>query len=155
MLAFTSFTLKFLQEKPELIPGVHIEIMLEGKKGMEYNTKGSDEQVPLWLSARLLALVDVPVSSIAVESIIQASSGSLEHQWEVGWSLASYIDGPQPLMDTTQAQVSSLSVFLFFFISCVNLFPLGQIHEWKKFLDSLHFREEMERRKLYTLMPSI
>ncbi|XP_028074797.1 glyoxysomal processing protease, glyoxysomal isoform X4 [Camellia sinensis] len=92
------------QEKPELIPGVHIEIMLEGKKGMEYNTKGSDEQVPLWLSARLLALVDVPVSSIAVESIIQASSGSLEHQWEVGWSLASYIDGPQPLMDTIQAQ---------------------------------------------------
>ncbi|CAL5411266.1 unnamed protein product [Camellia sinensis] len=92
------------QEKPELIPGVHIEIMLEGKKGMEYDTKGSDEQVPLWLSARLLALVDVPVSSIAVESIIQASSGSLEHQWEVGWSLASYIDGPQPLMDTIQAQ---------------------------------------------------
>lgn len=49
--------------------------------------------------------IDVPVSSTAVQSLIQATSGSMEHGWEVGWSLASSTDGPQPFMDAIQTQV--------------------------------------------------
>ena len=51
--------------------------------------------------------VDVPASSMAVQSLIQASSGSLENCWEVGWSLASYSDGPQTLKNAVQAGVFS------------------------------------------------
>ncbi|KAL6992534.1 hypothetical protein U1Q18_010644, partial [Sarracenia purpurea var. burkii] len=54
--------------------------------------------------------VDVPVSSSAVQSLIQASSGSLKHGWEVGWSLASYSDGPQSLNGAVQTQVEQSSM---------------------------------------------
>ncbi|XP_052202862.1 glyoxysomal processing protease, glyoxysomal isoform X2 [Diospyros lotus] len=93
------------QDKPNLIPGVQIDVMLEGRNRVEHETKGSNDQVPHWLSARLFALVDVPASSMAVQSLIQASSGSLENCWEVGWSLASYSDGPQTLKNAVQAGV--------------------------------------------------
>ncbi|XP_057471812.1 glyoxysomal processing protease, glyoxysomal isoform X1 [Actinidia eriantha] len=92
------------QHKPELIPGAQIDIVVEGKKWVENEAKSSDERVPHWLSARLLALVEVPVTSSAIQSLIEASSASLEHGWEVGWSLASYNDGPQPLADARQSQ---------------------------------------------------
>ena len=57
--------------------------------------------------------VEVPVTSSAIQSLIEASSASLEHGWEVGWSLASYNDGPQPLADARQSQV-----FIFCFSLC-------------------------------------
>jgi len=50
--------------------------------------------------------VDVPVSSLALQSLVEASSGSMDHGWEVGWSLASHESGPQPFMDVGQTQVS-------------------------------------------------
>ncbi|KAH7857372.1 hypothetical protein Vadar_011929 [Vaccinium darrowii] len=98
------------QEKPQMIPGVKVEIMVEENKWVENGTKRSDERVPRWLSARLLALIDVPVSSTAVQSLIQATSGSMEHGWEVGWSLASSTDGPQPFTDAIQTQVEQSSI---------------------------------------------
>lgn len=54
--------------------------------------------------------IDVPVSSTAVQSLIQGTFGSMEHGWEVGWSLASSTDGPQPLTDAIQTQVNSFLV---------------------------------------------
>jgi hypothetical protein len=50
--------------------------------------------------------VDVPVSSLALQSLVEASSGSMDHGWEVGWALASHESGPQPFMDVGQTQVS-------------------------------------------------
>lgn len=55
--------------------------------------------------------IDVPVSSTTVQSLILGTSGSMEHGWEVGWSLASSTDG--------QTQVNSSE--------------LGQTYEWKEF----------------------
>lgn len=47
--------------------------------------------------------VDVPISSLALQSLVEASSGSQEQGWEFGWSLAST---HQPSVDSTQTQVS-------------------------------------------------
>ncbi|XP_074269905.1 glyoxysomal processing protease, glyoxysomal isoform X2 [Silene latifolia] len=44
------------------------------------------------------AQVDVPASSSAVRSLIEASSGSSEQCWEVGWSLSARVDSSQKLM---------------------------------------------------------
>lgn len=49
--------------------------------------------------------VDIPASSDSIQSLIGASAGSLEHSWEVGWSLASHNDGHQPYFDATQKEV--------------------------------------------------
>ncbi|KAD3337799.1 hypothetical protein E3N88_33320 [Mikania micrantha] len=86
------------QVKPELIPGAQIDIMVEG------NATLTDSETPHWLPAELVALVDIPASFIALQSLIGSSSGSLDHGWEVGWSLASYNDGHQPYFDTTQKE---------------------------------------------------
>ena len=50
--------------------------------------------------------VDVPAFSLAVQSVIEASSGSREQAWDVGWSLASYTGDSQSLVDAIQTQVS-------------------------------------------------
>ncbi|XP_059658927.1 glyoxysomal processing protease, glyoxysomal isoform X2 [Cornus florida] len=98
------------QAKPELIPGVQIDIMVEGRTEVEDEAKVSEKQAPCWLSAQLLTLVDVPASSIALQSLIESSSSSLEHGWEAGWSLASYSDGPQSFVDAIRTQVEQSSV---------------------------------------------
>lgn len=49
--------------------------------------------------------VNIPESSSAVQSLIEASSASMEHGWEVGWSLASHNRGPQHIMDAIHSQV--------------------------------------------------
>ncbi|KAI4296775.1 hypothetical protein L6164_036700 [Bauhinia variegata] len=74
---------KVPQDRPELISGVRIDIMTE-----ETNEE-SDERVPFWLDAQLLSLVDIPLSALSLQSLIEASFGSPQHGWEVGWSLAS------------------------------------------------------------------
>ncbi|KAE8689435.1 Protease-related, putative isoform 2 [Hibiscus syriacus] len=63
---------------PELIPGAEIDIMVE---------------------------VDVPTSSLALQSLVQASSGSQENGWEFGWSLVST---HQPEMNGTQTQAKTI-----------------------------------------------
>uniref|UniRef100_A0A5B7BU36 Putative glyoxysomal processing protease, glyoxysomal n=1 Tax=Davidia involucrata TaxID=16924 RepID=A0A5B7BU36_DAVIN len=92
------------QAKSELIPGVQIDIMVEGKAGVKDDAKVSGKGAPHWLPAQLLKLVDIPVSSIALQSLVEASSGSLEHGWEAGWSLASNDTGPQSFMDVIRSQ---------------------------------------------------
>lgn len=51
--------------------------------------------------------MDVPASSSAIQSLIEASSGSLEHGWEIGWSLAAHTDSSQKFKDSMQAQEKS------------------------------------------------
>ncbi|CAN0853084.1 Glyoxysomal processing protease, glyoxysomal [Linum grandiflorum] len=83
------------QGVPELIPGAHIEVMLDDKLEFEMSTvKVVDGDSP-WITAKLLRLVDVPASSSVLESLLKASSGSPHHGWEMGWSLASRDDAPQ------------------------------------------------------------
>ncbi|GJZ50346.1 glyoxysomal processing protease, glyoxysomal isoform X2, partial [Tanacetum coccineum] len=62
--------------------------------------------LPLSTARRVVGvkIVDIPASSVSIQSLIGASAGSLEHSWEVGWSLASYNDGHQPYFDATQKE---------------------------------------------------
>ncbi|XP_011043412.1 PREDICTED: glyoxysomal processing protease, glyoxysomal-like isoform X1 [Populus euphratica] len=93
------------QGPPELVPGAHVDVMVEGKLGLRKDEDGGlDKGASCWLSAHLIRLVDVPVSSLALQSLVEASSGSMDHGWEVGWSLASHESGPQPFMDVGQTQ---------------------------------------------------
>ncbi|KAK9706720.1 hypothetical protein RND81_07G147400 [Saponaria officinalis] len=85
---------------PELIPGAQIDVMIELKEGMEQNLVSLDDDGSKWFSARVLRLVDVPASSSAVQSLMEASSGSSEQCWEVGWSLSARIDSSQKFMDS-------------------------------------------------------
>lgn len=52
-----------------------------------------------------LLKVDIPVSSAAVQSLIEGSSSSIEHGWEVGWSLAAYGNAHQSFINTKRRQV--------------------------------------------------
>ncbi|XP_057764470.1 glyoxysomal processing protease, glyoxysomal [Salvia miltiorrhiza] len=87
------------EKKPRLIPGVQIDILMEDKSMVD----GNMESLP-WLPAQLLKMLDIPHSSAAVRSLIEASCGSPEHSWEVGWSLASHGRGPQHI-DSSHEQV--------------------------------------------------
>ncbi|KAL2484257.1 Glyoxysomal proCES [Forsythia ovata] len=93
-------------DKPQLVPGARIDILLEGKKVVEGDKVANEEA---WLPAELIKMVNIPESSSAVQSLIEASSGSMEHGWEVGWSLASHNRSPQHIMDTIQSQVEQSS----------------------------------------------
>ncbi|KAL2969318.1 hypothetical protein AAZX31_15G073800 [Glycine max] len=84
------------QGRPDLISGVRIDVMTE-----EANEK-SNQGTPCWLAAELLSLVDIPASSNCLQSLIEASLGLPEHEWEVGWSLASYNNDSQPSKDFFQ-----------------------------------------------------
>ncbi|KAG4945616.1 hypothetical protein JHK87_041623 [Glycine soja] len=77
------------QGRPDLISGVRIDVMTE-----EANEK-SNQGTPCWLAAELLSLVsdtavhfllkvDIPASSNCLQSLIEASLGLPEHEWEVG-----------------------------------------------------------------------
>lgn len=67
---------------------------------------------------------DIPASALALQSITEASSGSPENGWEVGWSLASHGNGPQPIMDAIQKEVSWEEgfPFVFFFFFPLNFY---------------------------------
>ncbi|KAJ6396854.1 hypothetical protein OIU77_021810 [Salix suchowensis] len=93
------------QSRPELIPGAQIDVMAEGKLDLRNGADGGlDKGTSHWLRAQVIRLVDVPVSSLALQSLVEASSGSMNHGWEVGWSLASPENGPQSFMDVVQTQ---------------------------------------------------
>ncbi|KAF2297741.1 hypothetical protein GH714_002516 [Hevea brasiliensis] len=94
------------QGRPEMIPGAQIDVLLEEKLRLEGDAEGSlNKSASSWFTAELIRLVDIPESSFAVQSLVESSSGSLDHGWEVGWSLASYDNGPRNFMDVTQTQV--------------------------------------------------
>ncbi|KAI9074076.1 hypothetical protein K1719_043968 [Acacia pycnantha] len=76
------------QGRPELISGVRIDVMTE--KISEKIDKG----IP-WPEAQLLSLVDIPASAHCLQSLVESSFSPPELGWEVGWSLASYINDSQ------------------------------------------------------------
>ncbi|XP_021740633.1 glyoxysomal processing protease, glyoxysomal-like [Chenopodium quinoa] len=87
------------QGTPELIPGAQIDVMVEVNVGVE-----NKDENPKWFGAKVLKLVDVPAASSAIKSLIEASSGSLEHGWEIGWSLAAHKDSSQKFKGSMQTQ---------------------------------------------------
>ncbi|KAL9243618.1 hypothetical protein vseg_017483 [Gypsophila vaccaria] len=82
----------------ELIPGARIDVLVELREGTEKNLVSLDDDGSKWFTARILRVVDVPASSLAVQSLIGASSGSSEQRWEVGWSLSVRNDNSQNFM---------------------------------------------------------
>lgn len=49
--------------------------------------------------------VDIPASALCVQSLVETSRGLSEHEWEVGWSLASHNNESQSSKDNFQTQV--------------------------------------------------
>lgn len=98
-----------LQDKPKLIPGAQIDILREGEIKLQNDLKESSKEGLNWLPAELLRVVDIPVSSAAVQSLIEGSSSSIEHGWEVGWSLAAYGNAHQSFTNTKRRQVEQIS----------------------------------------------
>ncbi|XP_068654483.1 glyoxysomal processing protease, glyoxysomal isoform X2 [Aristolochia californica] len=99
------------EHRPNLIAGTHLDILTE------YDSKGEDalpgtenKKNPTWVSAELLALVDVPSSTSALQSMVQAHGVPHEHgYWEMGWRLAP-LNGDsngQSIMDALQTQVGT------------------------------------------------
>lgn len=62
---------------------------------------------------------DIPASALGVQSLIEASLGFSEHEWEIGWSLASSSNDSKPSRDFLQTQVSRV-----FFIYVLCLFAI-------------------------------
>ncbi|VFQ78479.1 unnamed protein product [Cuscuta campestris] len=92
-------------DRPMLIPGAQIEILMEGKEAHAMTNK----EALNWQPAELLRVVNVPTSSTAIQSLVETSSGSIEHDWEVGWSLASYGTGHQSFMESARKPVVPVS----------------------------------------------
>ncbi|XP_065878364.1 glyoxysomal processing protease, glyoxysomal isoform X2 [Euphorbia lathyris] len=93
----------FSQGRPEMIPGAQIDVVLES--GVQRLAEGSlDEGGPRWITAQLIRLVDVPVSAFALQSLVESSSGSLDHGFEFGWSLATHDKGSQTITEAIQTQ---------------------------------------------------
>ncbi|KAI5447970.1 glyoxysomal processing protease, glyoxysomal [Lathyrus oleraceus] len=86
------------QGRPDLISGVRIDIMTEK------TNEESDQGTPSWLEGQLLSLVDIPASALCVQSLVETSRGLSEHEWEVGWSLASHNNESQSSKDNFQTQ---------------------------------------------------
>ncbi|KAK9058005.1 hypothetical protein SSX86_022845 [Deinandra increscens subsp. villosa] len=101
---YRDHTFQIDQVKPELIPGSQIDIAVEGNASMP------NGETLHWLPAELIALLDIPASYVALQSLIGASAGSLDHGWEVGWSLASHNEGQQSYFDTTQKEAPRSTV---------------------------------------------
>ncbi|KAK2642167.1 hypothetical protein Ddye_023930 [Dipteronia dyeriana] len=93
------------QGQLELISGAQMDVMIEGKLRSQTEHGDLDKGGLSCVTAQLIKLVDIPVSSLALQSLVEASSGSPEHGWEVGWSLASSDKSSQPLMDVVRTQI--------------------------------------------------
>uniref|UniRef100_A0A0E0HGD8 Uncharacterized protein n=1 Tax=Oryza nivara TaxID=4536 RepID=A0A0E0HGD8_ORYNI len=73
--------------QPRLVPEAHLDVLVEHEESR--NIGGGKTGAPRWLSARLLAIVDVQASADSVLSLLQ-HEGSLirSSSWDVCWSLA-------------------------------------------------------------------
>lgn len=78
--------------------------------------------------------VDIPTSSDCLQSLIEASLGIPEFEWEVGWSLASYNNDSQRSRDVFQTQVS-LFLKRFPFTCCDELLYLKSLYLYAKRCD--------------------
>jgi len=87
----------------------------------------------IWTKIWLFTMqVDIPASALCVQSLVEASLGLSEHEWDVGWSLASHNNDSQPSKDNFQTQVIPLSSSLV----CFPFSPLTSllykfIHGWE------------------------
>ncbi|KAL5096728.1 hypothetical protein RYX36_001055 [Vicia faba] len=122
--------------RPDLISGVRIDIMTEK------TNEESDQGTPSWLEGQLLSLVDIPASALCVQSLVEASLGLSEHEWEVGWSLASHNNESQSSKDNfhTQGRISeggsgSASVM------CKSLTRMAILSVSLSLKDSLNYKE--------------
>ncbi|KAJ4833895.1 hypothetical protein Tsubulata_041476 [Turnera subulata] len=94
-----------VQGRPELIPGAHVDVMVEvGTSKGKVSEESLDKGASRWFPAQVIRLADVPLSASALQSLVKTSSGSLDHGWEVGWSLASHDNGPKTFLDAVQTQ---------------------------------------------------
>ncbi|CAL9015522.1 unnamed protein product [Prunus brigantina] len=98
------------QGRPQLIPGVQIDIMVEDEMRFHKDSEDLDKGPPCWFAAQLLMLIDVPASAVALQSVIEASLSSPDHGWEVGWSLASHGNAPQTQVDSAVGQLGNSSL---------------------------------------------
>uniref|UniRef100_A0A0E0DTI5 Glyoxysomal processing protease, glyoxysomal n=1 Tax=Oryza meridionalis TaxID=40149 RepID=A0A0E0DTI5_9ORYZ len=73
--------------QPRLVPEAHLDVLVEHEESR--NIGDGKTGAPRWLSARLLAIVDVQASADSVLSLLQ-HEGSLirSSSWDVCWSLA-------------------------------------------------------------------
>uniref|UniRef100_A0A0R0FXN2 Glyoxysomal processing protease, glyoxysomal n=2 Tax=Glycine max TaxID=3847 RepID=A0A0R0FXN2_SOYBN len=94
------------QGRPDLISGVRIDVMTE-----EANEK-SNQGTPCWLAAELLSLVDIPASSNCLQSLIEASLGLPEHEWEERLGVG--VSGSASLMYKSLTRMAIFSVSLSF-----------------------------------------
>ncbi|XP_042478321.1 glyoxysomal processing protease, glyoxysomal [Macadamia integrifolia] len=96
------------QPLPELIPGAQIDVMVEPKIKAGSQVDVEANETSHWLQAQLLALVDVPASSHAIQSLIEAPSGTIEQGlWDLGWSLSTSNSGPWVSTDALRTKASS------------------------------------------------
>ncbi|KAF0923360.1 hypothetical protein E2562_006269 [Oryza meyeriana var. granulata] len=72
--------------QPKLVPEARLDVVVENEEAR--NIRDEKSGVPRWLSARLLAIVDVSASADSVLSLLQ-HEGSLTRSssWDVCWSL--------------------------------------------------------------------
>uniref|UniRef100_A0A8R7K2D4 Uncharacterized protein n=1 Tax=Triticum urartu TaxID=4572 RepID=A0A8R7K2D4_TRIUA len=82
--------------QPRLIPEARLDVLVEPEESGDI--RHGDSGAPQWLSAELLAMVDVPASADSVLSLL-TYDGSLigSSSWDVGW----------PLADVNQKQVEN------------------------------------------------
>ncbi|KAL5972539.1 hypothetical protein ACLOJK_039343 [Asimina triloba] len=92
---------------PELIPGSKIDVFVERSNKTVEKLNELGDKTSHWLPAKLLAIVDVPSSSIALQSLLEANGGTPEHgSWDVGWSLAPFTDS-RSIVDALRGKVES------------------------------------------------
>ncbi|CAM8903264.1 hypothetical protein QQ045_011525 [Rhodiola kirilowii] len=106
----------------ELIPGAQIDIMVEGTSNMKDGNENVDNQ---WFPAKVLTIVDVSQSALALHFVFGASSRSAETGWEVGWSLASSSNAIQNAPDGNLKVEHDLINGAHFGNSCATFAILG------------------------------
>ncbi|KAL4201250.1 hypothetical protein AMTRI_Chr02g215120 [Amborella trichopoda] len=93
---------------PQLIYGAEIDVLVEIKRKPGDNGREEDHENPCWMQSHLVALVDVPASFLALQTLLEAHSGSSEQgSWDVGWSLAPLQNDPLPIEDASRTQDGS------------------------------------------------
>ncbi|CAD5194005.1 unnamed protein product [Musa acuminata subsp. malaccensis] len=92
---------------PKLIPAARIDVLIEGKE--EGTSSNGAATIPRWSNCKLMALVDVTASSVALLSLLGGDSGLQESSsWEVGWSLAAREGDTQAGVNVTKYSSDSL-----------------------------------------------
>ncbi|KAF8715896.1 hypothetical protein HU200_026856 [Digitaria exilis] len=73
--------------QPRLVPEARLDVLVEHEE--LGNTPDGNSGPPRWLSARLLAMVDVPTAADSVLSLLKHDDSFIGRpSWDVGWSLS-------------------------------------------------------------------